>query len=406
MRRMVRRGEVTVNRVGPFRCAAILVAVLGGLLAVPPSPAHADLFDGTLFVAGRTGTVEVVKRAAGRGVPLEWNFPAFAPGFVPHWEIRVGTRPITCEEDIAADSASFVSSGAHLVPGKWFSPLSLERSGSVELDTSGPDFHEGAYYYVRGCLALDRGRHHGTNQVEIRMIAPPRSGDFIPAPLPGTPLITGFFGREPVGPGHWMGVTGRAFGERPGRLLLRIGGAEYRLNVSDGDWHSRFIVGQLDRSISGVRDDDRASVIVEHAGGARGISSRIILFRATREVRFVPGGEVYHLCSQEADENDCGSATWSGAPSFYGSHHSYAVSAAGGERGTDQFSIALANGWRFHELEWSHGLDEDRPSWTIRGRETDHPSFHVGWSNPPGIDVRFYYGFRLYIVGPVGVPHR
>jgi hypothetical protein len=396
MSRMVRRGEVTVNRVGPFRCAAILVAVLGGLLAVPPSPAHADLFDRTLFVAGRTGTVEVVKRAAGRGVPLEWNFPFTTPGSVPHWEIRVGTRPITCTAD---DSAS-------RVPGTWFFPISLERSGSRDLDTSGPDFHEGAYYYVRGCLALDRGRHHGTNQVEIRMIAPPRSGDFIPAPLPGTPLITGFFGREPVRPGHWIGVTGRAFGERPGRLLLRIGAAEYRLNVSDGDWHSRLIVGQLDRSISGVRDDDRASVIVEHAGGARGISSRIILFRATREVRFVPGGEVYtDRCSQEADDNGCGPAAYPGAPSFEGKHSSLFVWDAAGETGTDQFSVTLANGWRFHELEWSHGLDEDRPRWTIRGRETDHPSFDVVWHNAGGHGI-FYYGFRLYIVGPVGVPHR
>lgn len=394
MSRMVRRGEVTVNRIGLFRCAAILVAVFGGLLAAPPAPVHADLLDRALLVGGWTGTVKVVKGADTR-VEIEWNLPAVAPAGRT-WHLFVGTRALTCTAD---DSGALVFERHRL----------SAAHGSIDLDLSGPDFPASASYYVRMCLPLDSGRHHETNQVEIRLVAPPASHgvDVILAPPPGTPIITDFIGSPPVRPGQWMGVTGRAFGERPGRLLLRIGAAEYRLNVSDGDWHSRAIVGQLDRSISGVRDDF-ASVIVEHAGGARSISSFVVRFRATREVRFVPGGEVHpDLCSQEADDNRCySSSAYPGLPSFAGSHDSYAVAAAGGERGTDQFSIALANGWRFHELEWSSGLDEDRPSWTIRGRETDHPSFDVVWRNPPGFGVHFYYGFGLYIVGPVGVPHR
>jgi hypothetical protein len=206
----------------------------------------------------------------------------------------------------------------------------------------------------------------------------------------------------PVRPGYMIGVFGGYFGERPGRVILQIGAATYFL--TDLDWHSGSIAGRVPGSISGVADGP-ASLIVERADGMRS-NSWSVNFVARREVRLIPGGEFrVDSCSDEGDSNWC-SIGYPGGPSFGGYHSSIFVIAAAGESGTDQFSIALANGWRFHELEWSHGLDEDRPSWTIRGRETDHPSFHVGWSNPPGIDVRFYYGFRLYIVGPVGVPHR
>lgn len=400
MSRMGRRDEVTVNRVGPFRCAAILVAVLGGLLATPPAPARADTFDGALRVAGRTGTVHVVKRTrAGASVPIEWNLPVppivVAGGGVRPWLLLGSPQPLTC-------------TGADLEPSRGTRELatlraSSEMRGSRDLDISRPEFLVGVSYYVRMCLSLGSGRHHMTNQVEIRMVAPPGDVDVIPAPPLGTPWIEGVFGRPPVRPGHWIGVTGRAFGERPGQLLLQIGAVEHRLGSLE--WHSRAIVGQLDRSISGVPDGG-AFLIVVNADGRRS-NSLLVNFMATREPRLVPGGEVRAaFCSQEADENDCWSSLFPYAPSFAGQHYSYVMFDAAGESGTDEYSILLANGWRFHDLEWSHGEDADHPRWSTRGGETDHPSFHVSWHNPPGLGVHFYYGFRLYIIGPVGVPHR
>jgi len=371
------------NRVGRLPCAAFLAAALGLLLGVSPAPANADTFPDTLTVAGRNDVVEVTK---GTRLRLAWNFPTATFGRVPHWDIRVGSRPITCEEDISS-----------LVPGTWFAPTSLERSGSRDLDTSGPDFHEGASYFVRGCLRLDATRHHETNQVEIRLVT--IVGTRPTMVLPRTPLIAS---ATPVRPGYMIGVFGQDFGDRPGRLFLDTG--TVTLSLGELDWHSRGIAGRVPRVV-GIRDGT-AFLIVERADGSR--SPRwSVRFVATREVRVVPGGEVrVDSCSDEAGSNSCGSPAYPHAPSFSGHHGSLFVVAASGERGTDQFSIALANGWRFHGLEYSVGNRDAPPVWNLRTSDPTNPHIQVHWRNPGGFDVRVIYGFDLYIVGPAGVPHR
>jgi hypothetical protein len=206
----------------------------------------------------------------------------------------------------------------------------------------------------------------------------------------------------PVRPGYMIGVFGGYFGERPGRVILQIGAATYFL--TDLDWHSGSIAGRVPGSISGVADGP-ASLIVERADGMRS-NSWSVNFVARREVRLIPGGEFrVDSCSDEGDSNWC-SIGYPGGPSFGGYHSSIFVIAAAGESGTDQFSIALANGWRFHELEYSHGNRDTPPTWNIRAGGPTSPHIQVHWRNPGGWDVSIMYGFRLYIVGPVGVPHR
>jgi hypothetical protein len=386
MSRIVRTPDATPSRGASFRCPALLVAALGGLLAVPSFPAHADVFDHTLLVSGRSGTVEVLKVT----VRVDWTLPAVDPDEGGRsWQLRVSTRALTCS---GGDSTGLV------VPITFIST----RLGHHDLDLSGPDFHVGSSYFVRACLPLASGRHHDTNQVEISVVVPIAVGGII-ARLPGSPQITGVLGPRPIRPGFWIGVTGRSFGDRPGRLFLRIGGMEYSVRVSASDWHSGAIVGQLDRSISGVPDGP-ALLIVERADSERSFGSSVS-FVATREVRLVPGGEVHvDSCSDEGGSNWCNSVAYSGAPSlaaYHGSIHTF------GESGTDQFSIALANGWRFHDLEFSHGeAGMPEPTWALRGGGPTSPHIQFNWRNPSGWGVSHHYGYRLFVVGPVGVPHR
>jgi len=224
--RMVPTGDAAANGVGSFRGTALLVAALGGLVAVPSFPAHADVFDHTLLVNGHSGTVEVLKVT----VRVEWTLPAVDPDEGGRsWQLRVGTRALTCG---GGDSTAIVA-GA---PITFISTL----RGHHDLDLSGPDFLVGSSYFVRACLPLASGRHHDT-----------------------------------------------------------------------------------------------------------------------------------------------------------------------GEGGTDQYSIALANGWRFHDLQYSHGeAGMPVPTWSLRGGGPTHPHIQVQWRNPGGVNVHHHYGYRLYIVGPAGVPHR
>ena len=272
--------------------------------------------------------------------------------------------------------------------------------GNHDLDLSGPDFHVGSTYFVRACLPLFSG-HHASNQVEIRIVAPIAAGG-IHAPLPGTPQITGFLGPSPVRPGYWLGVTGLSFGDRPGHLFMRILGRQYPVSVSASDWRPGAIAGQLDRTIFGAPDGP-AFLIVERADGARS-AEWSVPFVARREMLVVSGGEVHvDSCSDEGGTNWCESAAFPDAPSFaayHGSIHTF------GESGTDTFSISLLNGWRFHDLEFSYGeADMPQPTWSNRGTPT-YPHIQFNWHNPSGWNVQHHYGYRLYIIGPAGVPHR
>lgn len=375
-------GASSVNRSGRVARTAVLMAAFGGLLAGPLVPARADVFDHTLLVQGREGAFDVLKGT----IRIEWNLPDLGTGRRP-WQLRVGTRALTCGDDSTA-----------LVDGAQSSFTG--RRGHHDLDLSGPLFAVGAHYFVRACMPLERGRHHATNQIEVRVTVPVAVGG-IHAPLPGSPQITGTLAATPVRPGYWIGVTGRDFGERPGRLLLDNGTVVREL--SDLDWHGRAIAGRVP-GIEGVPDGP-AFLIVERADHTR--SSRwSVNFVATREVRMVSGGDVHiDSCSDEADSNGCGSGAYTGAPSFGGGHHSIVVIAAGGESGTDQYSIVLADGWRFHGLEYSHGNRSTPPRTTVGGGSA-HPQFQVHWRNPEGFNVSVIYGFHLYVVGPVGTPYR
>lgn len=406
---MVRRGEVTVNRVGPFRCAAILVAVLGGLLAAPPAPAHADVYDydNRLFVNGRTGTIEVVKRADTR-VRIEWRdlpFPDIR-GFLGAWEIRVSPRPLTCMyEDDGPDLAAERSFRSY---------INSREAAHWHWDVAIKDFHVGESYYVRACLPTVTFSSR-SNQVEIRVlpeiVSHPASRPFDPtvATVPaGTPLITGIYGPTVVMPGFLIGVTGRDFGERPGQVHLQIGVATYFLTGLD--WHSGSIAGRVPTSITGVPRGP-AWLTVERADGRRS-NSRPITFKPREEVRIMQGGEVrVDSCSNEAEDNWCRSRSTAepDAPSFEGYHGSPRTDTD--ESGTDLYSVDLAIGWRVLDLEFSHG-ERDMPvptaHATIRSGDEStrtHLSIGVDWRNPRGL-VHHHYGFRIYIVGPEGMPYR
>lgn len=398
MNRLACRAGTTAHRGGPCRNRAMLVFALGWLLAAPSAPAHADLFPGTLLVNGGSGPVELEKHP-GALVRLEWNLPPVAPAD-RNWQLRVGSRALECTADDAA--ALIAGAGFHL---RTSAPL---RSG-FDLDLSGPNFPSGARYFVRMCLPLDTvsrrpgGERHETNQVEINLILGTIVGARITTPLPGTPWITSTLAATPVRSRYWIGVVGRNFGERPGRLLLQLSPTDTR-ELSDLDWHSGSIAGRVPFIDS--RPDGPAFLIVEPADGGRS-NRESVNYVAKREVRLLPPGAVHiDSCSQEADVNHCYSPPEPGThtPSFTGSHSSYLTS---GESGVDRFSVTLANGWRFHELVWSHGLDEDGPpalGWRVYDSETDHPSFSVSWNNPTGWNQRFYYGFQVFIIGPGGVP--
>jgi hypothetical protein len=366
---------------------AVRIALISGALVASSRPAPADVFNNALFVEGRTGTVEIIKGPSARA-RISWSVPALDTGG-RRWQLRVGRRALTCGSD--ADLLAGASTT--------FSAL----RGEYSLDLSGPDVPAGTDLFVRACLPLGGGGHHETNQVLVRVVTLSAVSGPIVAPLPGTPQITGFFGPTPVRPGYWMGVSGRSFGDRPGRLLLQLGPSTYSLAVSAANWRPNAIAGRLGGEISGVRDGS-AALVVERADGARS-SGWHVAFVATREVRVVPGGEMrIDSCSDAADFNTCDAAVYSGAPSLEGFHGSYVTT---GEGGTDQYFIALANGWRLHDLELAFGeIDLPTPTWNLRGGGPTSPHIQIHWENPRGVNVNHHYGFRVYVEGPIGVPYR
>jgi len=362
MSRMVRRGEVTVNRVGPFRCAAILVAVLGGLLAALPA-----------LAAPRVDSYSPSEVDAGAMVDI--NGREFGATRTAQQRVKYGTNGSPTGEIALGDILNWTDTRIRVrLPGTM--PAGVYWLAIYQLDTRRSN-------QLRGLT------------VRVPVVAIPAP---ITTPAPVYPVING---ATPVRPGYMIGVFGRDFGERPGRVTLQIGAATYFL--TDLDSHSRGIAGRLDRTIAGAPDGP-ASLIVERADGMRS-NSWSVNFVATREVRLVPGGGGITMtqCSDEASDNDCGSTAYAGAPSFGGYHGSFHTF---GESGTDEFSVTLANGWRFHDLEFSHGeIDMPVPTWNYRGGPTN-PHIQVNWRNPEGWNVHHHYGFNLYIVGPVGVPHR
>ncbi len=394
MSRLVRRGETSVNPPGRFRRGAIPATVLGWLLVVPLAPAHADTFDHALFVTDLARpatvivgtTVEVVKNG-GAAVRIAWTLPDVGTGRRP-WHLRVGTQALTCLDDSAA-----------LVAGAGSTVSALR--GSTVLSLAGAEFPVDASYYVRVCLPLGSGGYHATNQIEIRLVRlvivarPPG------VPLPGTPQITGTLAATPVRPRYVIGVTGRNFGDRPGRLLLQNGSVVREL--SGLDWHSPAIAGRV--PFIDTPPDRPAFLIVEGPDRARR-PAWAVNFVATREVRVGPCGRVaVDSCSDEGDSNWCSSPDYPGGPSFAGYHSSLFIFDAAGERGVDQFSIPLLNGWRFHHLEYSHGNRDTPPNLAFRDRDSPRPHIRVSWRNPSG-HATINYGFRLYIIGPAGVPSR
>lgn len=389
----VRRRTVFVNATGRSPSGAIRVATGGWLLAVMVAPAHADTFDNTLFVnpLGRPGTVTVgtrieVMKVEGAGVRLQWNLPALDTGRRP-WQLRMGNRSFTCADDSAA-----------AIPG---APSGVTgRSGQFDLILA--DYPSDASYYIRLCLPRSPSGYHMTNQVEIRLVTPVIEGRPVTALPPGSPQITGALAASPVRSRYTIGVTGQNFGERPGRLILQLGTSLRELTGLD--WLPRAIAGRVPL-IDSVPDGP-AALIVERADGARS-PPWSVNFVATREVRVVPGGQIVQdSCSNEADYNWCANGyAEPSSPSFNGYHSSIFVFDAAGETGFDQFSIPLLNGWRFHHLEYSHGNRAAPPSVSIIDRDSARPRIRVNWRNPSG-HATINYGFRVYIIGPGGVPHR
>jgi len=393
MSRLVRRRIVRVNAMGRLLTAVNRVAALAWLLAVMLAPAHADTFDNTLFVnpLGRPGAVTVgttieVMKIEGAGVRLQWNLPALETGRRP-WQLRMGTRSFTCTDDSAA-----------AIPGA--PPGVSGHSGQFDLVLA--DYPADARYYIRLCLPSSPSGYHMTNQVEVRLVRPVIEGRPVTTLLPGSPQITGALAASPVRPRYTIGVTGQNFGEPRGRLLIQIGASTR--DLTGLDWHPRAIAGQVP-AFDGVPDGP-AFLIVERADGARS-PTWPVHFVATREVRAVPGGLfVEDSCSNEADYNWCSNGYREpSSPSFGGYHSSIFVFDAAGEVGHDQFSIPLLNGWRFHHLEYSHGNRDAPPTVSILDRDTARPRIRVSWRNPSG-HATINYGFRVYVVGPGGVPYR
>jgi hypothetical protein len=219
----------------------------------------------------------------------------------------------------------------------------------------------------------------------------------VPCPVPS---ITAVFPFSDITPGGSALVTGCGFGDSPGEFLLVLSQTGVEVPLGSLQWSSTGVAGTIpaDHPALKTAPSQPAALKVRRSNGG---SARDVGYRAGHEVRQLPFSKVARTVSTESDDDRC--YDWAGGPTGTCAHFTGPWDPAGGDIGTDTFSVHLKNGWTLHSWVLKRGAGSTNWFMTShRDAGLSDAKNSVTWMTLCGDNCHCWYYLDVFVEGEIG----
>ncbi len=220
----------------------------------------------------------------------------------------------------------------------------------------------------------------------------------VPCPAP---KIESVFPFSNITPGGSVLVKGCGFGSAPGQftLVLSQNGAEIPLGGLQ--WSPTGVAGTIPADHPALKTAATQPAILRVKQPVGTGTSDFVTYRAGHEVRRLPFSKVARNVSTESDDDRC--YDWGGGPTGICTHYTGPWDPAGGDKGTDHFTVSLKNGWTLHSWVLTRGAGST--NWFMTSHKDEGQSVaknDVSWLIFCGDGCHCWYYLDVYVEGEIG----
>ena len=233
---------------------------------------------------------------------------------------------------------------------------------------------------------------------EFRKIASTPPPTAVPCPAP---KVASVFPFSDITPGGSALVTGCGFGTAPGQFVLVLSQSGAEVPLGNLQWTPTGVAGTIpsDHPALNTAPSQPAILKVKQPIGTG--TSDFVGYRAGHEVRQLPFSKVARTVSTESDDDRC--YDWGGGPRGICTHYTGPWDPAGGDKGTDTFTVSLKNGWTLHSWVLTRGAGST--NWFMTSHKDEGKSVaknDVGWLILCGDGCHCFYYLDVYVEGEIG----
>lgn len=232
--------------------------------------------------------------------------------------------------------------------------------------------------------------------LKLRKIVP--ASAVVPCPAPKVESVFPF---SDITPGGSVLVKGCGFGNAPGQFVLVLSQTGAEVPLGNLQWSPTGVAGTIpaDHPVLKTAPAQPAILKVKQPIGTG--TSDFVGYRAGHEIRELPFSRVARNVSTESDDDRC--YDWGGGPTGICTHYTGPWDPAGGDTGTDYFTVSLKNGWTLHSWVLTRGAGST--NWFMTSHKDEGKSVaknDVSWLIFCGDGCHCWYYLDVYVEGEIG----
>lgn len=220
----------------------------------------------------------------------------------------------------------------------------------------------------------------------------------VPCPAPKVQSVFPF---SSITSGGSVLVTGCGFGTSPGQFVLVLSQNGTEVPLGSLQWSPVGVAGTIPADHPAIKTAATQPAILKVKQPIGTGTSDFVTYRAGREVRQLPFSKVARNVSTESDSDMC--YDWAGGPTGICTHYTGPWDPAGGDRGTDYFTVSLKNGWTLHSWVLKRGAGST--NWYHTSHKDEGKSIakqEVAWLTLCGDNCNCWYYLDVFVEGEIG----
>lgn len=241
------------------------------------------------------------------------------------------------------------------------------------------------------------GRAVGAEFGKLRLASTP-APTAVPCPAP---KVEGVFPLSNFTPGGSALVKGCGFGSAPGQFVLVLSQSGAEVPLGSLQWSPTGVAGTLPADHPAFKTAPTQPAILKVKQPIGTGTSDFVTYRAPREIRQLPFSKVARNVSTESDDDRC--YDWAGGPTGICTHYTGPWDPAGGDKGTDSFTVSLKNGWTLSSWVLKRGAGST--NWFQTSHRDEGKSVaknDVAWLVLCGDGCHCFYYLDVYVEGEIG----